>query len=90
MIFSGLIIIGGLGYFVLHDLVHHRRIGKFKFRLKLFVETRLILLGYLILIILGFLLVFLGEFSNPNTIGNMNLANKIYNSFMCLIYCMSM
>ena len=85
MIFSSLIIIGGLGYFVLHDLVHHRRIGKFKFRLKLFVETRLILLGYLILIILGFLFIFLGEFSNPNTIGNMNLANKIYNSFFSSI-----
>jgi len=81
MIFSTLIIIGGLGYFVLHDLVHHRRIGKIKFRLKLFLETRLILLGYLILILFGFLFIFIGEFSNPNTLGNMNLSNKIFNSF---------
>ncbi len=80
-VFSILIIIGGLGYFVLSDLVHHRRVGKFKFRLKLFLETKLILLGYLILIFLGFLLVFSGEFLNPKTIGNMDLNNKIVNSF---------
>jgi trk system potassium uptake protein TrkH len=84
-IFSSLIITGGLGYFVLHDLVHHRRVGKFRFRLKLFLETRLIILGYLVLIILGFLFVFIGEFSNPNTIGNMDLGNKIYNSFFSSI-----
>ena len=85
IVITSLILIGGLGYFVLYDLVHHRRIGKFHFRIKLFLETRLILIGYLILIIFGFIFILIVEFSNPNTLGSMNLPNKIYNSLFSSI-----
>ena len=75
---------GGIGYFVMNDLVHHRRIlgsrGLKRFRVLLSLETKMILVGSLVLSIAGAILVFSFEFSNPNTLGSMTLSEKVINS----------
>ncbi|MBH60525.1 MAG: hypothetical protein CL907_05115 [Dehalococcoidia bacterium] len=75
---------GGIGYFVMNDLVHHRRIlgskGFRRFRVLLSLETKLILAGSLVLSFAGAILIYLFEFSNPNTLGSMTLTEKIINS----------
>ena len=75
---------GGIGYFVMNDLIHHRRIlgsrGIRRFRVLLSLETKIILVGSLALSIGGAIFIFLLEFSNPNTLGSMTLAEKIINS----------
>ena len=76
--------LGGIGYFVMNDLIHHRRIlgskGLRRFRVLLSLETKMILVGSLVLSIAGAILVFLFEFSNPNTLGSMTLSEKVINS----------
>ena len=75
---------GGIGYFVMNDLIHHRRIlgsrGIRRFRVLLSLETKIILVGSLALSIGGAIFIFLLEFSNPNTLGSMTLTEKIINS----------
>jgi len=75
---------GGIGYFVMNDLIHHRRIlgsrGLRRFRVLLSLETKMILVGSLVLSIIGAILVFSFEFSNPNTLGSMTLSEKVINS----------
>ena len=84
LITSLMFFFGGIGYFVMTDIVHHRKIiGKrgFKsYRVLLSLETKLILAGSLILSILGMFFIFIFEFSNPNTIGDFTLIEKIINS----------
>ena len=75
---------GGIGYFVMTDIVHHRKIigrrGFKSYRVLLSLETKLILAGSLILSLLGMILIFIFEFSNPNTMGDFTLIEKIINS----------
>ena len=76
---------GGIGYFVVNDLIHHRRIlgrrGFRRYKVLLSLETKLILTGSLILGFGGMLFIFLFEFSNPNTLGSMTFGEKLVNSF---------
>ncbi len=68
----------------MNDLIHHRRIlgsrGLRRFRVLLSLETKMILMGSLVLSIGGAILVFSFEFSNPNTLGPMSLSEKVINS----------
>lgn len=70
-----LIVIGGIGYVVLFD------IGK-KFKgQKLSFYAKLILIVSLFLIFVSAIIFLILEWNNPKTIGNMNVFEKILNSF---------
>ncbi len=81
-----LIVMGGLGYVVWIDVFRNIRTGlRRKYSpitvIKHFNEhTKLVLVLTLSLILVGTLLVFGLEYSNPNTIGNMSLGGKAMNS----------
>lgn len=69
-----LIIAGGLGFFVWMDIITYRR------RKRLSLQSKIVLLFTIILIVTGTILTLITEWSNPLTIGNMSVGNKIVNS----------
>ena len=72
---SGLIVLGGLGFLVWEDLYTNHSWKK----LSLFSKTVLIVSGSLIL--LGTVLIFTLEYTNPETLGELSLRNKLLASF---------
>ena len=66
-----LIVIGGLGFGVLRNLVERRRGGY------LYLQTRLVLCTYGALMALGFLFVLGAEWGNPGTLGPMPVPQKL-------------
>lgn len=72
---AGLIILGGLGFLVWEDLYTNHSWKK----LSLFSKTVLITSGSLIL--LGTTLIFVLEYTNPATLGELSLRNKLLASF---------
>ncbi|SCW48025.1 trk system potassium uptake protein TrkH [Ruminococcaceae bacterium YRB3002] len=81
-----LIVTGGLGFVVWFDLVagvyrfKNKHYGPVTIWKRLGEHTRLVIVLTLSLIISGAVFVFLLEYNNPETIGNMSLGNKILNS----------
>ncbi len=73
---SMLIIIGGLGYFVVIELYTHR-----KHRNRYSLHTKLMLLGTAFLIFGGMFIFLSIEWYNPKTFGSMSLFDKIINGF---------
>ncbi len=77
---SLLIILGGLGYIVWWDVIRviksrtrkNRKIFK-----HLTLHSKIAITATLVLILVGALLIFIFEYSNPLTIGNMSLFDKI-------------
>lgn len=66
-----LFVIGGIGFYVIMDVVQKKHIKKYTLHTKMvFVIT-----GFLI--IFGFISVFILEYNNPDTIGNLSLTGKI-------------
>ena len=82
-----LIVLGGLGFVVWFDMVTgtytamEKHYGPIRIWKRLGEHTRLVIILTLSMIISGALLVFLLEYNNPETIGNMPLGQKILNSF---------
>lgn len=76
---STLIIIGGLGFTVLLEIYEFKSIKKFS------VHSKLVLITTLILILIGTLLMFVFEGNNVKTIANMNMKDKILNSFFASV-----
>ena len=82
-----LIILGGLGFVVWFDVVKavkkmsKKHISLSKFFIQLNEHSRLVLNLTIFLILSGAILVFIFERNNPDTIGNMNIGNKILCSF---------
>lgn len=74
-----LIAVAGLGFSVWIEIWNYRSIKKLSLHSKLVITTTLIL------IFGGAILIFLFEFSNPLTIGNMSLMDKVTNSFFASI-----
>jgi trk system potassium uptake protein TrkH len=72
---AGLIIIGGISYLVLENIFRSRGIHKSS------IDTKMVLLVTLILLLLGAVIIFIAEFNNPDTFGNMPLQIKILNAF---------
>lgn len=72
-----LIVIGGIGYIVLFDI--GAKFGKDK--KKMSFHSKIVLIVTSILIFGGAFLFALFEWNNPNTIGTMNIWDKIVNSF---------
>ena len=81
-----LIILGGLGFFVWFDIIDTFRscrgmkTGLRGYFGRLHEHTRLVLSVTLILIVSGTVIVYLGEYQNPATIGDMSIPEKILNS----------
>ena len=67
---TGLIVLGSLGFPVMLDVMKNRKTKK------LSLHSKLALLSTGILISLGFIIIFIVEFSNPNTIGDLSLGEK--------------
>jgi trk system potassium uptake protein TrkH len=72
---AGLIIIGGLSFLVIQDVLKIRRIQKFSIDTKMVLSVTGVLLG------LGMLIALATEFANPNTLGSMTFPDKLLNSF---------
>ena len=69
-IMGALIILGGIGYTVLADIVRHRRFSRFS------LDTQLVLVLSLALWILGAVILFFLEWHNPATIGNLSFLHQ--------------
>lgn len=72
-----LIILGGIGFPVIINIMAHFRKGE-----RISLHTKIVVISSLILLILGSLAFFVLEYKNTQTIGNMSLLDKIVNSFM--------
>ncbi len=76
---SALIAIGGLGFIVLLELYNYKSTKK------LSLHAKVVLLITTILIVGGTIVMFILEYNNPNTLGNMNIKDKIVNSIVASI-----
>lgn len=79
LVISTLIIIGGLGFTVLLEIY------EFKGMKKLSLHSKLVLIATGILIFGGAILMLLFEYKNPDTIGAMNIKDKLLNSFFASV-----
>ncbi len=81
---SLLIILGGIGFIVWWDVLRaiKKRTKGIKSVLKgLTLHSKIVISATLFLILFGAMLIFVLEYNNPNTIGNMSLFDKIQVSF---------
>ncbi len=76
-----LIIVGGIGFLVIHDLLEYRRTKK------LLLHTRIVLVATGLLILLGTVAIALPEWNNPATLGPMSPLEKIGNSWFHAVSC---
>ncbi len=74
-----LIILGGISYSVMADVVRYRRFKRFT------LDTRLVLVVSLILWMLGALVVFLSEFNNEDTLKALPLVDRATNSLFMAV-----
>ncbi len=72
---STLIILGGIGFGVMACVVAKKRFRHFD------LSSKLALITTIVLILLGTLLIFFGEFNNPASIGNMSIWDKFQVSY---------
>ena len=66
-----MVVVGGLGFAVLRDLKDRRKSGY------LHLQTRIVLSTYGILLAFGFVFTLISEWSNPATLGNLTLGEKL-------------
>ncbi len=71
LVIIALIVIGGLGFSVILDII---KVKTFK---KLTLHSKLVITMTAILLSIGFLLFFVLEFNNPSTIGNLDFGDKV-------------
>ncbi|MBT2680468.1 Ktr system potassium transporter B [Bacillus sp. ISL-35] len=72
---SSLFIIGGIGYTVIMDLIKKKSIRK------LSLHTKLVLLITLILNVTGSIFIFLLEYNNPGTLGDLSFKEKVLGAY---------
>jgi trk system potassium uptake protein TrkH len=70
-----LIILGGISYLVIVDLLATRNLGK------LSLDSKLVLSSTIFLLVLGTGVLLLTDFSNPDTIGSLSTPAKLLNAF---------
>lgn len=75
LLIAFLSLIGGLGFFVISDFWNKRR------WLTLSLHSKIVLSGSLFLTIVGFIIVFMFEYKNPNTLGQLDHADKVFAAF---------
>lgn len=71
LVMGGLIIIGGLGFYVLADVWQNRRFGRLNLHSKLVIKTTALLIGA------GTVLMYILEMRNPATLAPLSLKGKI-------------
>lgn len=71
LVIMGLIIFGGLGFYVLLDIYEHRHFNKFT------LHSKIVITITLFLITIGTLLIFLFEYNNPKTLKPLDFPTKI-------------
>lgn len=76
---GGLIVIGGLGFIVITELINTRNLRR------LTLHTKVVLLTTGLLVLTGMILFFLFECNNPNTMGKLSLKGKILASLFASI-----
>ena len=75
LIIGLLIVIGGIGFNVILDVLHNN----FKFK-KYSLHSKIVLTTTILMLSITSILIFAMEFSNPGTIGNLGFIDKISNS----------
>ena len=76
-----LIVLGGIGFTVMADVLHKCRFTKFS------LHTKIVIITNIVMILAGTLLLFGIEYSNPNTIGQMETFEKLANSCFTSVSC---
>lgn len=67
-----LIVSGGIGFVVLSDLIDFRK------QRKLSLHSKVVLTMTASLLLIGFVVIFIFEFTNPRTLGSLNWSGKIF------------
>ena len=75
-----LIILGGLGYFVIIELHENKKFAK-----RITIHTKVVLIGTVILILFGMIVFLSIEWNNQKTFGEFDTYTKILNSFFLSI-----
>ena len=73
-VICGLIILGGIGFPVLLDVINNKKYSKLNVHSKLVINTSAIL------IIIGFLFIFIAEFDNAGSLGGLSMKEKLLSS----------
>lgn len=76
---SALIIFGGLGFYVWDDIYNYKR------NRRLSLQTKVVISMSVILITFGFVMFFIFEFSNPETLKNMPMKEKLLSAFFASV-----
>lgn len=81
LITTSLIIIGGLGYFVVIELYFFQK----KRLQSLSLHTKIVIFATIFLIIFSTLIIFIFEYSNPKTIGDFSFFDKLLASYFAAV-----
>ena len=76
-----LIILGGIGFTVMYDVLHKRSWRK------LSLHTKIVIVMNVALIFFGTILIFGVEFYNPDTIGNLSVPAQVANAWFTSVSC---
>ena len=71
---SLLIILGGLGYPVILDVLNNKKFSKLN------IHSKLVITSTIILLLIGFVFILGVEYNNPETLGNMDTKGKVLSS----------
>ncbi|MGE8206958.1 TrkH family potassium uptake protein [Heyndrickxia sp. NPDC080065] len=74
LVISSLIILGGIGFIVVHDFIEYKTFSKFS------LHSKVVLCTTGALVVLGTLFIFLLEFHNPKTLQPLSTSGKILGS----------
>ncbi|SHI74392.1 trk system potassium uptake protein TrkH [Dethiosulfatibacter aminovorans DSM 17477] len=70
----GLVVIGGLGFYAIMDIVQKKKFKSYM------LHTKLVLIISASLLVFGFVTIFAFEYNNPATMGNLGIKGKILSS----------
>lgn len=71
IVVMALVVLGGLGFAVVHDLCRQRNPGRWR------LHTKIVLAAYGALLLFGWLFNLIVEWSNPATLGNLTVGEKL-------------
>jgi len=72
---STLLILGGIGFIVLFDIIEKRRFSKF------LLQTKVVIIMTAILLVTGTIFILAAEYNNPATLKNMPVSLKLLNAY---------
>lgn len=73
-VICGLIILGGIGFPILLDVINNKKYSKLNVHSKIVINTTVILIA------IGFLFIFIVEFNNKGTLGGLSMKEKLLSS----------